>query len=88
MKNSALKRFLFTGILILGSLAGGLLSCGRKELLSSKKETYPQQVSINGELQWKSGFHWEYFPQSEIEDDGKIGCFVPEEGREQRLKTA
>ena len=88
MKNSALKRFLFTGILILGSLAGGLLSCGRKELLAAKKAAYPQQTSIDGALQWGSGFHWEYFPQSEIEDDGKIGCFVPEEGREQRLKTA
>ena len=88
MKNSALKRFLFTGILILGGLAGGLLSCGRKELLAAKKAAYPQQTSIDGALQWRSGFHWEYFPQSEIEDDGKIGCFVPEEGREQRLKTA
>lgn len=86
MKNSALKKFLFSGILIWGSLAGGLLSCGKKELLAAGKEVYPQRASINGELQWKSGFHWDYFPQSENSE--KIGYFVSKEGRKKQMKEA
>ncbi|MDE7249067.1 MAG: hypothetical protein K2N82_04110 [Lachnospiraceae bacterium] len=72
----------------MGGLAGGLLSCGRKELLAAKKAAYPQQPSIDGKLQWKSVFHWDYFHQSEDTDDGKIGCFMSEEGRKHRLKTS
>ena len=86
MKNSALKKFLFSGILIWGSLAGGLLSCGKEELLAAGKEVYPQRVSINGELQWKLGFHWDYFPQSENSE--KIGYFVSKEGRKKQMKEA
>lgn len=50
MKNSFLKRFLFSTILIFGVAAGGLLSRGKKELLAVRKKVYPQQVSINGEI--------------------------------------
>ncbi len=71
----------------MGGLAGGLLSCGRKEMLEAKKAAYPQQTSIDGKLQWKSGFNWDYFPQSDDVNDEKIGYFVPEEDRKQRVKT-
>lgn len=50
MKNSSLKRFLFSTILIFGVAAGGLLSRGKKELLAVRKKVCSQQVPINGEI--------------------------------------
>lgn len=76
MKKRNLAGFLFLGFLLLGIMTVGLTGCGNRRYLAAIKETEPEQYSIDGALQWKSGFHWEYFPQNENADDGKIGCFV------------
>lgn len=87
MKKISLKKYLIFGLLIAFGAAGVLAGCGKKEYpqesVEFAEEEFPQgndeldgqSFSIGEELQWKSDFDWQYFPQEESAGGEIVGCF-------------
>ncbi|MBD5530852.1 MAG: hypothetical protein HDQ98_01435 [Lachnospiraceae bacterium] len=61
-----------------GSASVGQDFSGEEEYPQKNGEPVEQNFSIGEELQWKSDFGWQYFPQEESADSELAGCFKAE----------
>lgn len=61
-----------------GSVSVGQDFSSEEEYPQKNGEPVEQNFSIGEELQWKSDFGWQYFPQEESADSELAGCFKAE----------